>query len=42
MYELPAENKKAEETASAETNPTLWKWAGTLDELMNRCVIRDA
>ena len=40
-YELPAEHKKTEEADSAERDPTLWKWSGKLDELMNRRVMCD-
>ena len=27
---------------SAENNPALWKWSGSLDELTNRCAARGA
>jgi hypothetical protein len=37
-HEKIAEKKSEGPAAdSAESNPTLWKWAGKLDELTNRC-----
>jgi hypothetical protein len=35
FVETKANVEKADD--SAENNPALWKWSGSLDELTNRC-----